>query len=96
MSADSDMVERVARAIYAVRCCDGSPPDGDGWTDLSSHTQDLWRIYTRAALDASGIGEMKAQNAALCEARDALIAELSRERQVRMELQTRLLDGDRP
>ena len=57
MSADSDMVERVARAIYAVRFCDGKSAD-DGWTALPPAIRDRWAMYARAALDASGIGEL--------------------------------------
>jgi hypothetical protein len=50
-----EAVERVAKAIFAVRGC-GRPPFGihadKAWEELPDDVKELWRIYARAAIAA--------------------------------------------
>lgn len=55
----SDMIDQVAKGIFAERFC-GNPPtrgftsDADSeWASLSEEIRDLWRIYACAALKAA-------------------------------------------
>ena len=58
MSADTDMVEKVARAIAHARSWQTTALTVGDWDDRSKGERQPFLEMARAALDASGIGEL--------------------------------------
>ena len=71
-----EAVERVAKAIFAVRGC-GRPPFGihadKAWEELPDDVKELWRIYARAAIAALSSNNVVEPSGALASIADYLV-----------------------
>lgn len=61
-AAEDDAVEKAARAWHeAAEAMDDEGPQMGPWDDLDPHDRDRARRYMRAALDAAGVGALRAE-----------------------------------